>query len=75
MKACILIKVEAGKHDPVAKIVAGISGVKAAFPVLGRTDVVANVEVAGLKELSTLALEIGKTTGVTATETLVALEA
>jgi len=74
MKACILIKTEAGKHRAVAEKVSKIKNVKTSFSVLGRTDVVANVEVADLKRLSNLALEIGAVTGVVATETLIGLE-
>ena len=51
-----------------------IKGVKIAFPVLGRADVVASVEVSTLEQLSVLAFKIGGTPGVTATETLVGLE-
>ncbi len=74
MKACILIKTDPGTHKAVAKNITGLKGVKIAFPVLGRTDVVANVETTTLKRLSILAFEIGTVPGVTATETLVGLE-
>jgi DNA-binding Lrp family transcriptional regulator len=52
MKACLLIRTEPGKHNDVAEAVAGMEGVKLAFPVLGRTDVAANVEVADIESLS-----------------------
>lgn len=74
MKACILIKTDPGKHIAVARNIALLEGVKMAFPVLGRTDVVASVEVTTLKKLSNLTLKIGESPGVTATETLVELE-
>ncbi|NWG09208.1 MAG: Lrp/AsnC ligand binding domain-containing protein [Nitrososphaerales archaeon] len=75
MKACLLIKTQPTKFDQVRKHVRAIKGIKVAFSVLGRTDVVANVEVTSLKELSTLALEMGSIDGVLATETLIGLEA
>jgi len=74
MKACILIKTDPGKHKAVARNITMLSGVKIAFPVLGRTDVVASVEVTSLKRLSTLAFEIGNVQSVVATETLVGME-
>jgi len=73
MKACILIKTNPSKIKTIAKIVEKIEGVKIAFPVLGRTDVVASVEASTLEQLSILAFKIGGTPGVTATETLVGL--
>ena len=74
MKACVLIKTEAGKHRAVTGKVSKIKNVKISFPVLGRTDVVADVEVGDLKKLSELILEIGGINGVVATETLIGLE-
>lgn len=74
MKACLLIKTEPGKHNEVARAVAGMEGVKLAFPVLGRTDVVANVEVSDLKALSRLLLKLRDVKGVAASETLMGLE-
>lgn len=74
MKACILIKTKPGRHIAIANVVSKLGEVKLAFPVMGRTDVVANVEVADIKRLGGLAFEIGGIAGVLATETLVALE-
>jgi uncharacterized protein with GYD domain len=74
MKACILIKTKPGSHDEVSKIVAELKGVKTCFAVLGRTDVVANIEVADIKILSALALKIGDLVDVVMTETLIAME-
>jgi uncharacterized protein with GYD domain len=75
MKACLLIRTKPGKHNDVAESVSGIKGVKLAFPVLGRTDVVANVEVADLKALTGLVMKLVEAEGVVASETLVGLEA
>lgn len=74
MKACILVKTMSGRHNAVAKRVSKLGGVSLAFSVLGRTDVVANVSVKDLKELGSLAFEMGGLPGVLATETLIALE-
>lgn len=74
MKACILIKTDPGKNRTITTMIEKINGVKIAFPVLGRADVVASVEVSTLEQLSVLAFKIGGTPGVTATETLVGLE-
>jgi DNA-binding Lrp family transcriptional regulator len=74
MKACILIKTEAGMHGSVLKETLKFRGISFAFSALGRTDIVAKVEVASLKELTELVMNIGRTPGVTATETLIALE-
>lgn len=74
MKACILVKTSPGKHNAVARAVSKIAGIKLAFPVLGRTDVVADVEAVDIKALQKIALEIGALRGVMATETLIALE-
>ncbi len=74
MKACVLVKTRPGQHNVVARAVSKLDGVKSAFPVLGRTDVVARVEVADIKGLSSLTFKVGGIAGVLATETLVAME-
>ena len=74
MKACILVKSEAGKHGALCKEAAKLKGIKAAFSVVGRTDIVTSVDVVNLKELTQLAMKIGAISGVVATETLVAME-
>ena len=74
MKACLLIRTEPGKHNDVAQAVSGMEGVKLAFPVLGRTDVAVNVEVADLKALTELTLKLREVEGIAASETLIGLE-
>jgi len=74
MKACILVKTKSGKHNAVARNASKIAGVKLAFPVLGRTDVVASVEATDIAALQKIALDIGVLRGVVATETLIAME-
>jgi hypothetical protein len=74
MKACLLIRTGPGKHNDVAESVAGMEGVKLAFPVLGRADGAANVEVGDLKALTELVLKLMGVEGVAASETLIGLE-
>lgn len=74
MKACILVKTVGGRFTSIANEVAGVSGIKTSFSVMGRADVVAIVDAPDLKGLSSIALKIGQIDGVAATETLIALE-
>lgn len=74
MKACLLIRTEPGKHNDVAEAVAGMDGVRLAFPVLGRTDVAANAEVNDVKALTDLVLKLQEVEGVSASETMIGLE-
>ncbi len=75
MKACILVKTIAGAQNSVAEAIESLQGVLVAFPVLGRTDVVANIQVASFQELVRLIEETKDQDGVAATETLVQMEA
>jgi len=72
--ACTLISCKAGKYDEVTSKVKKLNGVKKAFGVHGRWDVVAEVEVADLKALGNLALIINGFEGVRASETLIGFE-
>lgn len=74
MKACVLVRTEPGKYGSTARQIAKLQGVKAVFPVYGRTDVVAAVEAKDVKSLSKLSRSISNVKGVLATETLVGLE-
>lgn len=51
-----------------------IKGVQRVFPVLGRYDVVTDVEASDISELGSKVLRIGRLTGVVFTETLVEIE-
>jgi len=74
MRACVLIRVRAGKHYDVAKMIASFKGVKSAFAVMGGADVVARIEVENMKLLTSLGVQIGDLPDVVTTETLVAAE-
>lgn len=74
MKACILIKTAPGSQTSVCEAVEEIPAVKTVFPVLGRTDIVANLAVTSFLDLIKVIEEAKKQEGVTATETLVEME-
>ena len=52
MKACILMRVNPGKHNEVTAQVRKLEGVKSAFPTLGRQDVVGDLEYESIRDLS-----------------------
>ncbi|MBI4161467.1 MAG: Lrp/AsnC ligand binding domain-containing protein [Acidobacteria bacterium] len=75
MKACILIKSAPGRQSAVSEAVEQLPGVRVAFPIQGRTDVVASVSVTSFQDLVRLIEETKGQDGVVATETLVEMEA
>lgn len=74
VSACVLIRTEHGKFEDVVKAISQLKGVKKVFPVLGRYDVVADVEATDMKELGSTVLRMGRMSGVVFTETLVEVE-
>ncbi|MBS7624633.1 Lrp/AsnC ligand binding domain-containing protein [Candidatus Bathyarchaeota archaeon] len=74
VSACILIRTEHGRFEDVVRAVSQVKGVKRVFPVLGRYDVVADVEAGDMKDLGAIVLRIGRLSGVVFTETLVEIE-
>ena len=74
VSACVLIRTGHSRFEDVVKAISQIKGVKKVFPVLGRYDVVAEVEAADMKELGVIVLRMGKMSGVVFTETLVEVE-
>jgi len=74
MKACILVKTKPGEYDGIVESIRELAGIEGAFVVMGRTDIAVRAEVDDLMALSVLALNIGSIEGVSATETLLALE-
>ena len=74
VRACVLIRVRAGKHYDVAKKIASLKGIKSAFAVIGGADVVARIQVENMKQLTSLGIQIGDLPDVVTTETLVAAE-
>lgn len=71
MKAAILISVEASKISEVLNEVNKVKGVKEAFSVAGRADIVAMIETKDLNELSKISAKINSISGVSTTETLI----
>ena len=74
VSACVLIRTERGRFEDVVKEVSQLKGVKNVFPVLGRYDVVADVEAKDMKELGSIILRMGRLSGVVFTETLIEIE-
>jgi len=75
IRACMLIRSERGRFKEVAERVRQFKEVKDSFTVLGRYDVVADLEAEDLKSLSSAVLRIGRLAGVVFTETLVEIPA
>lgn len=69
--ATILVCCQGGKHPSVLKALEKQRGVKKAFPVLGRWDIVVQVEADSLEALGKTTLTLASTAGVRATETLI----
>jgi len=72
--ACVLIRASAGRYKEVLDVVKSLKGVVKAFPVLGRFDIVADLEVESYSDLASLVRRIGRIGGVAFTETLVEME-
>jgi len=68
---CVLLCCESGKIKNVVEEVKKAKGVKRAFSVHGRWDVVAEVEAADIKALGEMVMKLHGISGVKATETLV----
>jgi DNA-binding Lrp family transcriptional regulator len=74
VSACVLIRTVSGKFDEAVKSLRQVRGVQRVFPVLGRYDVVADVEVKNPSDLGSTILRLGRLVGVVFTETLVEIE-
>lgn len=74
VSACVLIRTEHGRFKDVVKSISQLRGVKRIFPVLGRYDVVVDVEAVDMRELGLTVLRISRLSGVVFTETLVEVE-
>ena len=72
--ACMLIRTEKGKFEEVVKRLKQIQGVKAAFPVLGRYEIAADIEASDSKELGKSILKANRLAGIVFTETLPEVE-
>ncbi|MDA4122406.1 MAG: Lrp/AsnC ligand binding domain-containing protein [Thaumarchaeota archaeon] len=74
ISACILIRAERGKFDQVAERLRQIPEVKTSFSVLGRYDIVVDVEAPNSKALAHAVLKASRLGGVVFTETLPQVE-
>ena len=71
ISACILIRTASGQFDKVVEEMKQFEGVKKVFAVLGRYDVVVDLEANDYITLSETALRMGRMAGVVFTETLI----
>jgi DNA-binding Lrp family transcriptional regulator len=74
ISACILIRTERGRMEELAKKLTQIPEIKRAFPVLGRYDIVADVEAANSKALARAVTKTMRLGGIVFTETLPEVE-
>lgn len=74
ISACVLIRTERGRFDEVAQRIKQIKGVRRVFAVLGRCDVVVDLESPDFKTLGTVVLKLGRMAGAVFTETLVEIQ-
>jgi DNA-binding Lrp family transcriptional regulator len=73
--ACMLIRTEKGKYPEIVERLRQIPSVESAFPVLGRYDIAADIEVENAKELGKAILKVNRLAGIVFTETMPEVEA
>ena len=71
LSACVLIRTSHGRFEDVVEFLGQMKDVKRIFPVLGRYDVVVDLEDSDLKALDATVLRMNKFAGLVFTETLV----
>ena len=71
ISACVLIRTRQGEFDEAVEKLKQLKGVKRVFPVLGRYDVVIDLEATDSSTLGNTVLKMGRMAGVVFTETLV----
>ena len=74
LSACVLIRTSYGRWDDVVESIRKLTGIKRVFSVLGRYDVVVDLEASDIAELSSIVLRMGKFAGVVFTETLIEVQ-
>ena len=70
ISACVLFRTESGRFDEVVDRMKQFNEVKKIFAVLGRYDVVADLEAENYEGLGEAIIRMGKIGGVVFTETL-----
>ncbi|MFQ6076275.1 MAG: Lrp/AsnC ligand binding domain-containing protein [Candidatus Bathyarchaeia archaeon] len=71
VRACILIRVSSGVERATVEAVKKVRGVKKAYNVFGRYDVVAFAEAPTLRGISAVSGRVNSTEGIKSTETLI----
>jgi len=74
VSACVLIRSQRGTFDEVVDRIKQLKGVERIFSVLGRYDVVVDVEVPDPAALGGIVLRMSRMVGVVFTETLVEVQ-
>ena len=71
LNACVLIRTSHGRFEDVVEFLGKLKGVKRIFPVLGRYDVVVDLEASNFNAISSAVIRMNKFAGLVFTETLV----
>ena len=71
ISACVLIRTSHGRFEDVVEFLEQLKSVKRIFSVLGRYDVVVDLEALDLEALDATVLRMNKFAGLVFTETLV----
>ena len=71
LSGCVLIRTSHGRFEDVVEFLGQLKGVRRIFPVLGRYDVVVDLEASDLEALDAIVLRMNKFAGLVFTETLV----
>ena len=74
LNGCVLIRTQHGKFEDVVKLIGQMKSIKRVFPVLGRYDVVVDLEASNYESLGSTVLKMGMISGVVFTETLVEVQ-
>lgn len=74
VSACVLIRSQRGTFGEVVDRIKQLKGVERVFPVLGRYDVVVDVEALDPVALGDIVLRMSRMAGVVFTETLVEVQ-
>jgi len=74
LSACVLIRTTHGSFSKVIDSIRQLKGVKRIFAVLGRYDVVVDLEASDFDELGPTVMRMGNIFGVVFTETLIELK-
>jgi uncharacterized protein with GYD domain len=74
VRACVLVRSEHGKSGEVVSKVKQFPGAESAFSVLGRFDVVVDLEASNQATLADTVYRMGNLAGVVFTETLVEIQ-